>query len=298
MKNIKKYFYILLSLVVLVTFPIYTHALGIPIPQSVSPQKQMGCMNIYRNLRPGMAGRDVATLQSLLAHDPTIYVTTIISGFYGSQTMAAVRRFQTRYHIVSGGSPQTTGYGSVGLRTRAVLANCARDTKIVLNQTPVPALVEPTHSPEVQWFLGAHAGLKKTFTDSFGTRENPVAWSYGAYLRAYINMYEATGDVEVLRRLDELLNIVANGNDSITRYPDEILGTVMPGWGHTYGGIYGPRGGARHVDITLNGLYMYPMASFARIVKKTPALQAEFGADADRYLSQIADIFQAFNGFF
>jgi hypothetical protein len=146
-----------------------------------------------------------------------------------------------------------------------------------------------------QWFMDQHASIKQNyFAGKFGKWDNPTGWWEGWYLRAYINMYEASHKVEFLRALNELLKIVADGNDSLTGLPDQVVGKVMPGWGNTYGGAYGPNGGLRYSDLTLNGLYMYPMAAFARIVKTTPSLQAEFGADADRYLGQIDAIFQAF----
>jgi chitodextrinase len=43
------------------------------------------------------------------------------TGFYGSLTQAAVKQFQCAKNIVCSGSPATTGWGSVGPRTRAAL---------------------------------------------------------------------------------------------------------------------------------------------------------------------------------
>jgi hypothetical protein len=62
-------------------------------------------------------------LQHFLAGDPSIYPEQTISGFYGGLTRAAVERFQIRYGVVTGGSPDTTGFGAVGPSTRARIAS-------------------------------------------------------------------------------------------------------------------------------------------------------------------------------
>ncbi len=56
-------------------------------------------LSLIRNLRQGMSGEDVAALQAILAADPTIYPQGTISGFYGSQTAAAVKKFQKKNGI-------------------------------------------------------------------------------------------------------------------------------------------------------------------------------------------------------
>ena len=132
------------------------------------------------------------------------------------------------------------------------------------------------------------------FDGKWGVWDNPKIWTEAWHLRAYVNMWEITHDPDVLAALNELLQIVAAGNDRITGFPDQIIGTVMPGWGGTYGGTYGPHGGLRSSSICLNGLIMYPMAAFARIVRSEPSLNAQYGADAAIYLAQIDDIFQSF----
>lgn len=145
---------------------------------------------------------------------------------------------------------------------------------------------------EVAWFLAQHESIKTThFDGKFGSWDNPLGWWEAWYLRAYINMYLASRDTEVLHKLNELLKIVANGNDLFSGHPDQFVGAVLPGWGNTYRGTYG---GRRHSSITLNGLYLYPMAAFARIVRGAPGLHAEFAEDADRYLALIAASFEAY----
>ena len=155
----------------------------------------------------------------------------------------------------------------------------------------------PDLTQKVDWFLSQHQDIKDNyFVGKFGVDSNPSGWDTGAYLRAYIDMYEASHDVRVLRDLDELLTIVADGNDVLTNRVDDRTGTVIPGWG-TREYDYGPDGGERYSEMLANALHTYPLAAFARIVKEDPDLAQEFGADADRYYNLVHDLYDAHNPF-
>lgn len=80
------------------------------------------CPNIGRPLKRGMSGDDIRRLQQFLAQDVTVYPEGIVTGYYGALTEVAVKRWQVKYNIVSGGTPSTTGYGVVGPRTAAAIA--------------------------------------------------------------------------------------------------------------------------------------------------------------------------------
>ena len=80
------------------------------------------CPQIGRTLKVGSEGSDVSRLQQFLARDRSIYPEANVSGYYGPLTEAAVRRWQTKFNIVSSGSPETTGYGVVGPRTAAAIS--------------------------------------------------------------------------------------------------------------------------------------------------------------------------------
>jgi len=82
------------------------------------------CPNIIRGLSIGSEGADVTALQNYLASDPNIYPEGIVSGYFGVLTQRAVQRWQASRGIVSSGTPDTTGYGVVGPRTREALRNC------------------------------------------------------------------------------------------------------------------------------------------------------------------------------
>jgi len=73
------------------------------------------------NLTRGSRGSEVEKLQTLLARDPTLYPEQIVTGYFGLLTENAVKRFQTVYGIVAFGTPETTGFGMVGPKTRSKL---------------------------------------------------------------------------------------------------------------------------------------------------------------------------------
>jgi len=84
---------------------------------------------INRNLTLRDLGAEVTKLQSLLAKDTSLYPEGLVTGYFGSLTKKAVQRFQCRYSIVCSGTPETTGYGNVGLNTRLKMEEVFGGTK-------------------------------------------------------------------------------------------------------------------------------------------------------------------------
>ena len=81
-----------------------------------------------QTLSRGMTDEDVRILQRLLNSDADTRLAESGIGssgsevnHFGSLTEIAVQKFQTKYDIVSSGTPNTTGYGLVGPKTRAKL---------------------------------------------------------------------------------------------------------------------------------------------------------------------------------
>ncbi len=66
------------------------------------------------DLSLGMTSADVSRLQTLLSKDSAIYPEGLVTGYFGSRTQAAVRRFQEKYGL--------SLVGRVGPLTRAKLA--------------------------------------------------------------------------------------------------------------------------------------------------------------------------------
>lgn len=73
-----------------------------------------------RVLYQGLQGDDVLLLQTYLAKDSSLFTSTP-NGYYGPATALGVRRFQNKYGIVTGGTPDSTGYGVFGKKTQAKL---------------------------------------------------------------------------------------------------------------------------------------------------------------------------------
>jgi len=89
---------------------------GSPVTESAAIAKSAV---ISGTLFLGSQGDEVRALQTLLATDPAVYPEGLITGYFGSLTRAAVRRFQEKYLIASQGE---AGYGTVGPKTRAKLS--------------------------------------------------------------------------------------------------------------------------------------------------------------------------------
>ena len=91
----------------------------------------------------GARNDDVVRLQELLATDSSIYPDGTVSGFYGSLTEQAVRKFQAKY-----GLPQV---GRVGPATRAkleeVFAEKTATPAPVVVPAPAPAAATPAPAP-------------------------------------------------------------------------------------------------------------------------------------------------------
>ena len=85
-----------------------------PVAQIVSPV-------FNKTLKYGITSGDVRRLQQLLAQDPEVYPEGIVSGWFGTLTKTAVKRFQCKHNIVCSGNENATGYGLVGPKTRLKL---------------------------------------------------------------------------------------------------------------------------------------------------------------------------------
>ena len=96
-----------------------------------------------QNLELRDLGPEVTKLQSLLAKDQSIYPEGSITGYFGSLTQKAVQRFQCKYKIVCSGTPETTGYGIVGPKTRFTI------DEVFGGQTQQAQPLAPTPAPPV-----------------------------------------------------------------------------------------------------------------------------------------------------
>jgi len=114
----------------------------LPPQASARAHHVQACIQIGRILRRGDSGEEVSQLQEFLKAQG-YFDFDRVTGFYGAITEAAVQRFQSENGIVSEGDTRTTGFGQVGPRTRAALAqvSCLRQD--------APAVDESSDNGEV-----------------------------------------------------------------------------------------------------------------------------------------------------
>ena len=88
-------------------------------------------------------GGEVTKLQQFLASlGSSIYPEARITGYFGPATLRAVQRWQAAHGVVSSGDPDTTGYGFVGARTRAALAQGCGSTNSSTQVNATPATTQ------------------------------------------------------------------------------------------------------------------------------------------------------------
>ena len=124
-------------------------------PSAVPTLAMPAATGLTRELGPGSKGDDVTALQEFLAKDKAIYPEGSATGYYGSLTTAAVRRFQAKYGI--------SQVGRVGPATLKQLQELMSGIVVAPAPVPTPAPAPapaptPTPAPstssdELPWFL-------------------------------------------------------------------------------------------------------------------------------------------------
>ena len=84
-------------------------------------------IRLTRILRRGSTGDDVKKLQKFLKQFSDVYPEGLTTGYYGSLTEAAVKKFQLKQGIVTDGDPDTTGFGQVSPKTISKLNEVIND---------------------------------------------------------------------------------------------------------------------------------------------------------------------------
>ena len=111
--------------------------------------------SISQGATDATTGGDVTKLQNFLIAQGSMQGSA--TGFFGPKTQTAVQAYQKSKGIVSAGTPDTTGYGAVGTRTRAVMAVGCQTT--ATTDTPTPSNAAFSASP-----ASGPAQLSVTFT--------------------------------------------------------------------------------------------------------------------------------------
>jgi peptidoglycan hydrolase-like protein with peptidoglycan-binding domain len=108
--------------------------------QALSPYA--GLTQLVRNLYRGITGEDVRTLQRFLTIEGLLTID-IPTTYFGILTETAVKAFQSKNSIVSSGTPYTTGYGSVGPKTRGVINAKIGNTTAPTQVISTPSVLTP-----------------------------------------------------------------------------------------------------------------------------------------------------------
>lgn len=118
-------------------------------PVSTAPTYgSVSCVSIVGSLGRGTETYEVTTLQNALTQ--LGFYAGPITGYFGALTELAVQSFQRAQGVASSGTPESTGYGFVGARTRAALyqATCGHGSTV----TTTPVVTTPpvvTYPPVV-----------------------------------------------------------------------------------------------------------------------------------------------------
>ncbi len=118
---------------------VVTPAIPSPAAVAVSPV-------FTKTLSLGAASNDIKRLQQLLNSDSDTQIAASGVGssgnettYFGSLTGKALQKFQCKYNIICSGTPDTTGYGALGPKTRAKLA------EVFIKATPTaPSVAQPS----------------------------------------------------------------------------------------------------------------------------------------------------------
>lgn len=118
-------------------------------------------------------GGEVSSLQSMLAEDPSIYPEGDVTGFFGEGTRKAIQRFQSRNGVVSSGNEKSTGYGSVGGKTRDMFLRNFRykcqNKKDILKVSDINGIVVTTNNQDESANVAVDVSTTTDFSFKIGS---------------------------------------------------------------------------------------------------------------------------------
>ncbi|KUK52380.1 MAG: hypothetical protein XD78_2007, partial [Desulfotomaculum sp. 46_296] len=148
--------------------------------------------------------------------------------------------------------------------------------EMIFTATPAQSTVSPTTAKSL------FAKMDKTSSwEYYKTRvdDSLIAWDESYLLRAYLFMYESTGDKHYLDEFTEHADTFLTRRDSVRGVKD-YRGLSLPAW---RSGKY--TGYKQYIIYAVQtGLTITPLALFASDVKKDPSLSA-YQTKADKYLA-------------
>lgn len=142
----------------------------IPVALPLAASAAGPCLS--QTLARGSRGSEVSTLQQYLVAEKLLAADGA-TGYFGSMTEAAVQKWQVVNGPVTSGTPATTGFGTVGAKTRALLCNHASTPTNAATSASIPATTTVPTTPVVTTSATATAPI----VDS-GVGKKPDIWSF------------------------------------------------------------------------------------------------------------------------
>ncbi len=228
-----------------------------PTPSTPTPTAGGSCPRVSRVLKLGSTGADVTRLQQFLATDSSVYPEAQVTGYYGSLTEAAVKRFQCKNKIVCDGDAASTGYGVTGPRTASILALQCPDTgstsggtgqvsgfiKVTPTSgvTPLNVVVEATINT-------AHSCTANTYTIDYGDGSYPATLVQPAngcaeIQQTFSHVYTTGGTYQVILR---------SGTHQVSATVAVTQGANIPGASDAISGA--PTSGSAPLTVNFSGL--------------------------------------------
>jgi hypothetical protein len=145
--------------------------------------------------------------------------------------------------------------------------------------------------PGVSW-------IDKNFSELDNQRWRvPPYWYLGRITSALAQMYDLVATLDAARaaryleRLRRIAGALLSIRDDAHGYPaDPFRDRVMAAWG----AYTEDRDWRWNTDVVTSGLFVYAMAAFARRVADNPALYAQYGADAIRFITATIETYEVF----
>jgi len=226
---------------------------SVMLPPALAADTLIGkCVSISVSLSFGARGDAVTKLQQFLSQDKEIYPDGIVSGYFGALTQGAVQRYQARYGIVTSGSAATTGYGSVGPKTRAkLLGTCSASsgtTTTVNNGTTVTVNASTTGGKS--WIDLIH-GVTSSETVTFSSTSSP-ANSSGTTCALSLSFSQIGNSQPVLNLSWNAQNATGGNITGIGTVAATGSIAVAPATTTTYVGTFTGSGGSASCSTTVN----------------------------------------------
>ena len=161
---------------------------------------QSSCPVISRVLSNGASGTDVQELQHFLLANGFLASPLYITGYYGALTRDAVQRFQGWNHVVSTGTPETTGYGVVGPHTNIAIQHVCAGMAVSAGPSVTATSTESALDFSRPLFLGTNgddvAALQQFLKDKGFYAYSTITGYFGPITEAAVKAFQVANGID------------------------------------------------------------------------------------------------------